>query len=68
MRHFNTHKCLATGDYGILSDEEEEENEYDQTPDYKPKRREIEQAEAEEDDTTESTPKRVTAKDSAVGK
>ncbi len=51
LRHFNSHKCLATGDYGVLSDEdeEEEEDELDATPDYTPKRREIEQAQAEEE-------------------
>ena len=49
LRHFNTHKCLAAGDYGILSDDDyEDDEEYDQTPDYKPVRREIELVEADE--------------------
>lgn len=52
LRHFKTHRCLAIGDYGVLSDEEEEEDMNDQTPDYKPHRVEIEEARMEEKEET----------------
>ena len=71
LRHFNTHRCLATGDYGILSDDEEEENEFDQTPDYKPVRRDVEQVEVDEreDTVTQGEPqKKHTSQKSPAGK
>ena len=56
-------KCKKTF---VLS--EEEEDEYDQTPDYKPVRREMEQAEADEDEISEVAPKKSTPKKQTVGK
>ena len=72
MRHFTTHRCLATGDYGILSDDEEdEEKECDKTPDYKPAQRDAEEVEIderEESSTQNEAEKKNTPRKSPAGK